>query len=114
MFDTLGVIALLLFATLGTWLAIRSWRARHRGVRWVGSVLSSLVTVVLVLAMGVSLLGFYRINFPRYKASVADVKVVVTPEQLARGAKLATMCAGCHSPNGKLPLVGRNFMDEGA
>jgi mono/diheme cytochrome c family protein len=114
MFDTFGVITLLLLATLAAWLAIRSWRARHRGVKWVGSVLSSFFTVVLVLAVVVVLVGFYKINFPSYKASVSDVKVAATPEQLARGTKLASICAGCHSPDGKLPLAGRNFMGAGA
>lgn len=114
MFDTIGVIILLLFAALGTWLAVRSRRAKNRVVKWVGLVLSSVVTAVLVLAVGVVLVGFYRVNYPRYHSLAADVKVTATPEQLVRGEKFARVCAGCHSPDGKPPLAGRNFMDANA
>jgi mono/diheme cytochrome c family protein len=114
MFDTLGVVALLLLVALGTWLALRSRRARNRAVKWVGLVLSSLLTVAFSLLVGVVLLGFYRINFPPRRPPVTDVTVARTPEQVARGAKLAAICAGCHSPDGKPPLVGQNFLGAGA
>jgi mono/diheme cytochrome c family protein len=113
MFDTLGVIILLFLAAIGTWLALRSRRANNRGVKWVGLVLSTVVTVALVFAVGIVVVGYYKINFPPYHPSVSDVKVVATPELLARGEKFAKVCAGCHSPDGKLPLAGRNFLEGG-
>jgi mono/diheme cytochrome c family protein len=113
MFDILGVIVLLALVALGIWLARKARRARNRAVKWVGLVLSTLLAAVCTLATGISLVGFYKINFPRYKPAVADVKVAATPEQLARGAKLAIICASCHSTDGKLPLAGRNFMEGG-
>ncbi|HEV8499579.1 MAG TPA: c-type cytochrome [Gemmatimonadaceae bacterium] len=114
MFDSLGVSVLVLLAVLGVWLAIRSRRAKNRGVKWTGLILSSLLAVVCSLATVVVLIGYYKINFPAYRSSASDVKVAGTPEQIARGAKLAVICSGCHSPDGKLPLAGRNFMDANA
>ena len=114
MFDTVGVIVLLLFATLATWLAARCRRASHRGVKWGGTALSGLISVAFVLVIGVVLTGFYKINFPTYRTSAKDVKVAGTQEQVMRGAKFAAICAGCHSADGKLPLVGKNAMGAGA
>jgi mono/diheme cytochrome c family protein len=50
---------------------------------------------------------------PRGRA-VRDLKVQATPERVARGQHIAeTMCVGCHSMNGELPLSGgRNLSDE--
>jgi mono/diheme cytochrome c family protein len=112
-FDTLGVIALLALVALWIWLARRARRARNRVVKWVGLVLSTVLAAACTLATGVALVGFYKINFPRYKPAVVDVKIAATPEQVARGARFALICAGCHSPDGSPPLVGRNFL-EGA
>lgn len=114
MFDTIGVIILLVLAALAAWLAGKSRRAKNGAVKWVGMVLSSVVAAALVLVVCVVVVGFYRVNFPRYRASAADVKIVATPERLARGEKFAKVCAGCHSPDGKPPLVGRNFLEGDA
>jgi hypothetical protein len=106
MFDTIGVIILLVLAALAAWLAGKSRRAKNGAVKWVGMVLSSVVAAALVLVVCVVVVGFYRVNFPRYRASAADVKIVATPERLARGEKFAKVCAGCHSPDGKPPSSG--------
>jgi mono/diheme cytochrome c family protein len=113
MFDIPGLIALLALVALWIWLARRARRASNRAVKWVGLVLSTLLAAVCTLATGVALIGFYKINFPPYKPEVVDVKVAATPEQVARGARFAVICASCHSTDGKLPLVGRNFMQGG-
>ena len=108
-FDIFGVTVLLLVAALGTWLALRARRAQNLGVKWTGLVLSSVVTVASTVALGVTLVGFYRITFPPSRRTVTSVKVAGTPDQIARGARFGTFCAQCHSPDGQAPLVGRNF-----
>ncbi len=113
MFDILGVTALLALATLGAWLAIRAGRAQNRALKWVGLVLSSLLTLACTLVIGVALVGFYRINFPPHRPTVADIKVAGTPDQVARGARFSVFCPLCHSPTGKPPLVGQNFANGG-
>ena len=75
MFDSLGVTALLVLAVFATWLAMRARRANNRVVRWVGLVPSSLLALACTLAIGVALAGFYRINFPRHRPTVADIRV---------------------------------------
>ena len=109
MFDILGVTLLLAVAVLGVWLISRSRRAANRIVKWVGLSVSSLVTLAVVLGLGAVSVGFYRIDFPRYHASAADIKVAGTPDQIARGARFAFLCASCHSAHGDPPLVGHNF-----
>jgi len=113
MFDTFGVVALLLLISLGGWLLSRSWRAHRKGVKWIGVTLSSVLTAALAVVLFVALLGFYKISFPPRRPPATDVKIAVTPENVARGAKLAVVCAGCHSPNGKSPLIGRDFFADG-
>ena len=113
MFDILGVTALLSLATLGTWLAMRARRAKNGVLKWVGLVLSSLLTLACSLVIGVALVGFYRINFPRHRLTVTDIKVAGTPDQVARGAKFGVFCPLCHSPDGKAPLVGQDFSKGG-
>ena len=113
MFDFLGVTVLVLLAALGTWLALRARRAQNRIGKWVGLVLSSLLAGISTLAVAVALIGFVKINFPQHRPAVTQPTVAGTPEQLARGARFGKLCAGCHSPDGNVPLAGRNFFDEG-
>ena len=113
MFDIRGVAALALLATLGCWLALRARRARNQAVKWVGLVLSSLLALVGAVVLAVTLVGFYRISFPPSRRTVTAIRVAGTPDQIARGARFGTFCAACHSPDGKVPLVGRNFAEGG-
>jgi mono/diheme cytochrome c family protein len=113
MLDTLGLTALLLLATSGIWLAFRARRARKRVVMWVGLVLSSLVALAGAVAAGVALRGYYRINYPPHRGTAPDIQVAGTPDQVARGARFGAFCAGCHSPDGKPPLVGQDFTAGG-
>src|SRR6185369_10284595 len=55
---------------------------------------------------GVSLYGYAQASMSR-GGPVPALKVAGTPEQIARGQHLAnTLCAGCHSADGSLPLSG--------
>jgi mono/diheme cytochrome c family protein len=112
-FDSLGITALVAVAVVATLLATRARRANRRVVKWVGLAFSSLLALACTLVIGVALVGFYKINFPRDRPTVADMKVAGTPDQVARGAKFGAFCALCHSPNDDIPLVGRNFSEGG-
>ena len=113
MIDILGLMALVALAVLGAWLTRRALRAGHRGVKWVGSFLAGVIALVGSAAVVVALAGAYKINFPSRRPPPTEVKVAATPEMLARGAKIGVICAGCHSPNDKPPLIGRDFLAGG-
>jgi mono/diheme cytochrome c family protein len=113
MFDFLGVTVLVSLAALGTWLALRARRTGNRVGRWIGLVLSSLLATISILAVGVALIGFGKLNFPPRRPAVTDLKVVGSPEQVARGTRFGELCAACHSPDGNLPLTGQDFFNEG-
>jgi len=113
MFDVLGVAALLAVAALGVWLVLRARRARHGAVKWIGGLLAGVVMLAGVLAFALVLVGFYKVNFPAVRGRPSDIKIAATPEQLARGAKIAKICAGCHSPTEEPPLSGSNMLANG-
>lgn len=113
MFDVFGALALVALAALFGWLAARAWRAERAALKWVGLVLSGLLAVCFALALGVALVGFYKLNVAPYRNTVAAVAVAGTPEQVARGARFAGICAGCHSAKEKPPLAGRIFTIDG-
>ena len=113
MFDFLGVTTLVLLASSGTWVALRARRAENRVVKWAGLILSTLFTLACTAAVGIAIVGFYRINFPPYRRVATDVRVAGTSDQVARGARFGMFCATCHSPDGKPPLIGRNFATDG-
>lgn len=112
MFDFVGVGILVVLLIVFAVLSWRAWRANNRVVRWAGGVVCSLLTLIIALVTGAALYGFAQVN-RSYNNPVADIKVAGTPEQLARGAKLANTCVGCHSSNGQLPLTGQNFGEGG-
>ena len=88
------------------WLAWRAWHVRKPLLKWVGGVLSGLLTLVLTLVSVVALIGMVKFYRPR-SAPIPDVTVAATSEQIQRGEYLAnSFCTSCHSPNGELPLIG--------
>ena len=113
MFDVLGVTVLVSLAALGTWLFMRARRVQNRAGRWVGLILSSLLATISTVAVGVALVGFYKLNFPPHRPAVAVLKVAGSPGQVARGARFGELCAGCHSPDGNVPLAGQDFFKDG-
>lgn len=111
MIDFIGLGILLLLVLLFAYLAYRALRTkRGAAVKWVGFVLSGLLTLLLGAVLVVALMGTSKLA-ANYNAShpVANVKVAGTPEQVARGERIAHGCAGCHGTNGQLPLSGQNF-----
>ncbi|MEO7909749.1 MAG: c-type cytochrome [Roseiflexaceae bacterium] len=112
MFDYVGVGILVLLLVLFGFLTWRAWRARNRLVRWGGAIVCGLLTLLVAVVTGAALYGFAQIN-KTFTNPVAEIKVAGTPEQIARGTKLANTCVGCHSTNGQLPLAGQNFAEDG-
>jgi len=103
--NIIGLLVLLAVAVLFGWLAKRATGTKHAFVKWPGVILAGLLTLILALVFVVALIGTVRLYVPASNP-VANVKVAGTPEQVARGAKFATFCAGCHSTAGKPPLDG--------
>jgi mono/diheme cytochrome c family protein len=52
--------------------------------------------------------GFSKLN-ARFNNPVEDVQVAGTPDQIARGERLANLCVSCHTSGNQLPLSGSNF-----
>jgi mono/diheme cytochrome c family protein len=92
---------------------LRAWCSRRGWLKWIGGILSSLLTLVFLLVAVVISLGIYKMNVAPYKYSDAQVTIAATPEQLALGERYANTCTGCHSTTGQLPLDGGsdNFLD---
>ncbi len=103
----------LVLITIGfAFLARRAWRAQRWYVKWPGIVLSGLLTLILALLSIVAAKGLYQFYAPRGDP-VSDLKVTGTPDQIARGQHLAnSLCVGCHSTNGELPLSGGRDITE--
>lgn len=112
MFDFLGVGIVVALAGLFGWLTVRAWRARRAWVKWPGVVVSGLLTALLVVLAAAAVKTFVQISLPRSNPA-PDITVAGTPEQIARGEKLAQICAGCHSPDGRPAFSGGDFT-EGA
>lgn len=114
MFDFVGVIVLVALVALFSWLAKRAWGSKRKILKWVGLVLAGLLTLIFALALVVALIGFSKLNASQNNPA-ANVKVASTPDQLARGEKLAAGCTGCHSSAHHPPLDGgtENFLAGG-
>jgi mono/diheme cytochrome c family protein len=111
-FDYVGVGILVILLILFGFLTWRSWRARNRALKWVGTIVAGLLTLLVAVVTGAGLYGFSLLN-RTHTNPVQPVAVVGTPEQIARGQKLALGCTGCHSTNGQQPLGGQNFTEDG-
>ncbi len=98
-----ALIALFVF------LFLRARRARNGVLKWVGMILTGLLTVLLAVVFVGGLVGAMRLN-AKHGNPVADVTVAMTPEQVARGERIAQVCTGCHTADGQLPLEGQNFL----
>jgi len=111
MFDFVGVLILLVVALVFGFLVTRAWQARNGFIKWGGVVVGGILTLIPTLLLVLALVGFSKLN-QNYSNPVADIKVAGTPEQIARGEKLAHICSGCHSEDNSVVLVGSNFGAE--
>jgi cytochrome c553 len=108
--DFFGLLILLLLVVVFGYLTYRAWGSKNAILKWVGLVLSGLVTLLFALVLIVAVLGTLKMN-QNYNSThpVANITVERTPEQIARGEELATTCTGCHGTNGEFPLTGQDF-----
>lgn len=106
LYGNLAALILLLALVVGfLYLAKRAWGSKNAILKWVGVVASALLALLLGVILVVGAIGFFQFYTPRPNL-VREVKVDMSPERVARGAKLANFCAGCHSSTGKPPLDG--------
>lgn len=111
-FVSLGILLVLIL--LFGFLAYRAWGSKNGILKWVGLVLSGLLTLIFVLVFALALTG--GMNFSRnFNADhpASDVKVAMTPENIARGKQIAALCTGCHGDNENFPLKGNDFTAGG-
>ena len=111
MFDFIGVLILVVFIVVFGFLTTRAWKLKNRFLKWAGVFLMGLLTVIPTLLLVLALIGFSKLN-AHFDNPVTAVQVAGSPEQIARGEKLANNCASCHSPGAELPLSGSNFSEK--
>lgn len=111
--DALVLLLVIAAALTVVWLTLRVRRSPRPAARWAGVIAGSFFALILLLIAGLGAKGMIRFYSPHGRP-VRDMNVELTPERLARGREIAnTMCAGCHTQNGQLPLSGgRNLSDE--
>jgi cytochrome c553 len=109
MFDTIGVFILIVLIAIFGFLTMRAKMVRNVILKWVGMILSGLLTLILMTLLALGLIGFYKLN-EQHNNPVANIHVAGTPAQIARGKQLANLCVNCHTSNNQLPLSGVNFL----
>src|SRR5207245_8335786 len=80
-------------------------RARNPILRWLGLVLTGLLTLVFALVSVLALVGVYQLSAPRSNP-VRTLSATASPAQTAQAQKGLLLCATCHSSTGQLPLDG--------
>ena len=114
MFVHVLIFVCILAITVGLWLlVVRARRFQGAGARWATYLGAGFLGLIFVIVTTAGANGMRKMYTPRGRA-VRDLKVEITPERVARGQHIAnTMCVGCHSMNGQLPLSGgKNLSDE--
>jgi mono/diheme cytochrome c family protein len=108
MFDIAGVAILVVVIAAFGFLTTRAWKVKRTLLKWVGVVISGLLTLIPTALLVLALIGFYKLN-ERHNNPITVIQVAGTPAQIARGEQLANICLSCHAPDNKLPLSGTNF-----
>lgn len=108
MFDNVGVTILVILIGLFGFLTLRAWKSKRPWLKWIGTFLSGLLTLITTAVLVLALIGFAKLN-KHYNNPVTEVQIAGTPDQIARGEKLANICVSCHTPGIQMPLSGSNF-----
>lgn len=110
MIDFVGLGVLLILTLLFAFLAYRAWGSRNAILKWVGLVLSGLLTLLFAAVLVMVVMGTLKLN-QNYNAShpPQTITVSMAPENIARGQALAKTCTGCHGVNNDFPLTGNDF-----
>jgi hypothetical protein len=109
MFDIVGVTILVVLTVFFGFLTVRAWKAKSRWLKWIGTLLSGLLTLIPALMLVLAIIGFYKLN-QHFDNPVSEIQVTGTVAEIARGEKLANICVSCHTPGNQLPLSGSNFV----
>lgn len=110
--NLIALLILVALVVLFGWLAVRAWRSKRAWLKWPGVVVAGLLTLLLLLVTLATGKGFFDLYRP-YPVAAVNVSIAGTPEQIARGEKLATaLCAGCHTTSGEPPLSGGGSFGE--
>ncbi len=103
MHSVIGLVMLIATAALLVWSSIRAWRAKSNLLKWGGVGLTALLSAAVFLASVLTIAGLFKLH--TRSASVPDLKVAGTPEQIQRGQAIAdSFCGVCHSKSS--PLTG--------
>ncbi len=108
MFDTVGILILIVLIAVFGFLATRAWKLKNAFLKWGGVFITGLLTLIPAVLLVLALVGFSKLN-QRYDNPVANIQVAGTPAKIARGERLAHTCTNCHAPGNQLPLSGSNF-----
>jgi len=108
MFDTVGILILILLIVVFGYMTTRAWKIKKPFLKWIGVFLTGLLTLIPAALLVLALVGFSKLN-KHYDNPVATIQTTGNPAQIARGEQLAHTCASCHSPGNELPLSGSNF-----
>jgi len=110
----ISLFIVLALTVLFGWLAYKAFKSPKSWVKWLGGILASLLALLFA---GVTVAGIYgtlQLN-EKHSVSVPAVAVAGTPEQIARGERVAErLCVGCHSTNDELPMTGGKNMSDDA
>lgn len=106
MSNNIAILVLLLLMAGFFILALRLKRSQQAWIKWPGMLLSGLLGLMLLATSALAAMGLYKLNYPPYQYTLADVQVAGTSEQMVRGEQLAYLCIDCHSSTGELPLDG--------
>lgn len=114
MVDYIGLLIIVVVLALFVFLLTRALRARNGFLKWGGTVLFGLLSLVFLAVLVLAGIGTYKFSVPAYTyPPVSDVKVAGTPEQLEKGKRFAALCGDCHASAGGGSAVldgGVNFL----
>lgn len=111
--DLLIFLLIVSLAVLFGWLTYRAIRAKKLWARLAGGLGTGLLTLIFVAVAIMGAKGIATTYFPG-AAAAPNLKVIGTPEQIARGEYLVSLsCVGCHGavdadghPTEQPPLTG--------
>jgi cytochrome c2 len=101
-----GWLMILVAAILLGWVSMRAWRAKNQFLKWGGTLLGGLLTLVVALVSVITLIGLIK-GYSWANTAAPELVVAATPQMVQRGEHIAdTFCASCHSLTRDLPLTG--------
>ena len=100
MIDFVGLLILLSLVVLFGYLVKRAWGSKRKWLKWVGLILSGLLTLIFAAVLVLAIVATMKLN-QNYNADhpVANIKARASPQKLEWASKYVLFCAGCHSPN---------------